>query len=211
MKTEVILKRELLGGEISQKSKSEYFSATDLFRVGNKWRSLNGLKNKTLDEYNHLKSTKEFEAELKLKYETRIMKRGRGQHLWVHPILFIDMALWLSPSLKIEVYEWLFDNLIKYRNNSGDSYKKMCGILFVRANKTDYVKNIQKLCKLIQVECGVSDWNTASEKQLQLRDKIHENIALLADVLNNNREAIRIGILKAKENFAKENNEKDFN
>ena len=54
MKTEVILKRELLGGEISQKSKSEYFSATDLIRVGNKWRSLNGLKNKTLDEYNHL-------------------------------------------------------------------------------------------------------------------------------------------------------------
>ncbi|EPE0650336.1 KilA-N domain-containing protein [Campylobacter jejuni] len=203
MKTEVILKRELLGGEISQKSKSEYFSATDLFRVGNKWRSLNGLKNKTLEEYNHLKSTKEFEAELKLKYETRIMKRGRGQHLWVHPILFIDMALWLSPNLKIEVYEWLFDNLIKYRNNSGDSYKKMCGALFVRANKSDYIKNIQKLCKLIQVECGVSDWNTASENQLKLRDKIHENIALLADVLNNNKEAIRIGILKAKEDFAK--------
>lgn len=204
MKTEVILKRELLGGEISQKSKSEYFSATDLFRVGNKWRSLNGLKNKTLDEYNHLKSTKEFEAELKLKYETRIMKRGRGQHLWVHPILFIDMALWLSPSLKIEVYEWLFDNLIKYRNNSGDSYKKMCGILFVRTNKSEYVKNIQKLCKLIQVECGVNDWNTASENQLKLRDKIHENIALLADVLNNNKEAIRIGILKAKEDFKKD-------
>ncbi|HFJ2313243.1 TPA: KilA-N domain-containing protein [Campylobacter coli] len=203
MKTEVILKRELLGGEISQKSKSEYFSATDLFRVGNKWRSLNGLKNKTLEEYNHLKSTKEFEAELKLKYETRIMKRGRGQHLWVHPILFIDMALWLSPNLKIEVYEWLFDNLIKYRNNSGDSYKKMCGALFVRANKSDYIKNIQKLCKLIQVECGVIDWNTASENQLKLRDKIHENIALLADVLNNNKEAIRIGILKAKEDFAK--------
>ncbi|MGI7471606.1 KilA-N domain-containing protein [Campylobacter coli] len=203
MKTEVILKRELLGGEISQKSKSEYFSATDLFRVGNKWRSLNGLKNKTLEEYNHLKSTKEFEAELKLKYETRIMKRGRGQHLWVHPILFIDMALWLSPNLKIEVYEWLFDNLIKYRNNSGDSYKKMCGALFVRANKSDYIKNIQKLCKLIQVECGVSDWNTASENQLKLRDKIHENIALLADVLNNNKEAIRIGILKAKEDFTK--------
>ncbi|EFS7927557.1 KilA-N domain-containing protein [Campylobacter jejuni] len=204
MKTEVILKRELLGGEISQKSKSEYFSATDLFRVGNKWRSLNGLKNKTLEEYNHLKSTKEFEAELKLKYETRIMKRGRGQHLWVHPILFIDMALWLSPNLKIEVYEWLFDNLIKYRNNSGDSYKKMCGALFVRANKSDYIKNIQKLCKLIQVECGVIDWNTASENQLKLRDKIHENISLLADVLNNNREAIRIGILKAKEDFKKD-------
>ena len=100
--------------------------------------------------------------------------------------------------LKIEVYEWLFDNLLMYRNDSGDSFKKMCGALLIRANKTDFVSNIQKLCKLIQVECGVSDWNNATQEQLRLRDRIHENIALLADVLNNNKEAIRLGIYKAK-------------
>lgn len=31
----------------------------------------------------------------------------------------------------------------------------------------------------------------------QLRDKIHNNIALLAEVMNNNDEAIRLGILNA--------------
>ena len=200
MNTEVILKRELLGGEISQKSKSEFFSATDLFKIGNKWRVANGLIHKTLQEYNHLKSTKEFESELKARFKiVRKLKRGRGEHLWVHPLLFLDMALWLNPTLKVEVYEWLFDNLIKYRNDSGDSYKKMCGALFVRANKSEYIQNIKKLCKLIQLECGVTDWNKANEAQLKLRDKMHENIALLADVLNNNKEAIRLGILKAKE------------
>lgn len=200
MNTEVILKRELLGGEISQKSKSEFFSATDLFKIGNKWRVANGLIHKTLQEYNHLKSSKEFESELKAKFKiVRKLKRGRGEHLWVHPLLFLDMALWLNPTLKVEVYEWLFDNLIKYRNDSGDSYKKMCGALFVRANKSEYIQNIKKLCKLIQLECGVTDWNKANEVQLKLRDKMHENIALLADVLNNNKEAIRLGILKAKE------------
>lgn len=200
MNTEVILKRELLGGEISQKSKSEFFSATDLFKIGNKWRVANGLIHKTLQEYNHLKSSKEFESELKAKFKiVRKLKRGRGEHLWVHPLLFLDMALWLNPTLKVEVYEWLFDNLIKYRNDSGDSYKKMCGALFVRANKSEYIQNIKKLCKLIQLECGVIDWNKANEVQLKLRDKMHENIALLADVLNNNKEAIRLGILKAKE------------
>lgn len=200
MNTEVILKRELLGGEISQKSKSEFFSATDLFKIGNKWRVANGLIHKTLQEYNHLKSTKEFESELKARFKiVRKLKRGRGEHLWVHPLLFLDMALWLNPTLKVEVYEWLFDNLIKYRNDSGDSYKKMCGALFVRANKSEYIQNIKKLCKLIQLECGVTDWNKASETQLKLRDKMHENIALLADILNNNKEAIRLGILKAKE------------
>lgn len=42
------------------------------------------------------------------------------------------------------------------------------------------------------MECGVSDWNNATQEQLKLRDRIHENIALLADVLNNNKEAIRL-------------------
>lgn len=199
MTTEVILKRELLGSTVSQKSKTGYFSATDLFRIGNKWRASQGLNLKIIDEYNHLTSTKEFEKSLQMKHgKTRVFKRGRGQHLWVHPLLFIDMALWLNPKLKLEVYEWLFDNLLMYRNDSGDSFKKMCGALLIRANKTDYVQNIQKLCKLIQVECGVSDWNTATQEQLKLRDRIHENIALLADVLNDNKQAIRLGIYKAK-------------
>ena len=145
MVTEVVLKRELLGDFVSQKSKSGFFSATDLFKIGNNWRVANGLKSKNLDEYNHLTSTKEFEKSLQDKHgKTRIFQRGRGQHLWVHPLLFIDMALWLNPKLKLEVYEWLFDNLLMYRNDSGDSFKRMCGALFIRANKTDYVQNIQK-------------------------------------------------------------------
>lgn len=201
MTTEVIMQRELLGDFVSQKSKSGFFSATDLFRVGNKWRLANGFDSKTMQDYLQTKNAKEFIAELKNRNngETPLISgRGRGHHSWVHPLLFIDMALWINPKLKIEVYEWLFDSLLQYRNNSGDSFKKMCGALLIRANQTDFIKNIQKLCKLIQVECGVSDWNNATQEQLRLRDRIHENIALLADVLNNNKEAIRLGIYKAK-------------
>ena len=60
---------------------------------------------------------------------------GRGQHLWVHPLLFIDMALWLNPKLKLEVYEWLFDKLLMYRNDSGDSFKRMCGAFLLEQIK----------------------------------------------------------------------------
>lgn len=206
MKTEVILKRELLGGEIQQKSKSEYFSITDLFKIGNKWRLSNGMDCKTMQDYLQVKSHKEFIAELDTKFKKKVLisGKGRGKHTWGHPLVFIDMALWINPKLKIEVYEWLFDNLLKYRNDSGDSFKRMCGALFVRANKTDFVKNIQKLCKLIQVECGVTDWQCANQEQLALRDRIQENIALLADVLSDNRESIRLGILKAKETLKKD-------
>jgi len=43
----------------------------------------------------------------------------------------------------------------------------------------------------------VKDWNTASKEQLKLRDKIHNNISLLSDVLRDNNQAIKIGIKEA--------------
>ena len=199
MVTEVIMQRELLGDFVRQKSKSGFFNANDLMRVGNKWRANNGLKIANIQNYFKQHGTKEFMSSVESKYGIiKTSNKGRNGEIWIHPLIFIDLALWLNPKLKIEVYEWLFDSLLQYRNDSGDSFKKMCGALLMRANKTDFVSNIQKLCKLIQVECGVSDWNNATQEQLRLRDRIHENIALLADVLNNNKEAIRLGIYKAK-------------
>lgn len=41
MVTEVIMQRELLGDFVRQKSKSGFFNANDLMRVGNKWRANN--------------------------------------------------------------------------------------------------------------------------------------------------------------------------
>lgn len=199
MKTEVTMKRELFGVEISQKSKSEFFSATDLVKAGNKWRVLNDKSPFVMAEYFRTKSTIEFMEELESKFgEVKKTARGRGKHTWVHPFLFIDMALAISPKLKIETYQWLFDNLIKYRNHSGDSYKKMAGAIFCNIKaKGSFQKYISKIGKLIKVECGVSDWQEATEDQLKLRDRIHENISLLCDVLNDVDRAVEYGIKKA--------------
>lgn len=200
MKTEVVMQRELFGKQISQQSKTEFFSATDLATAGNYWRAANGLPLFKLQDWFKQKNVKEFMAEIEIKYgKAKVATRGRNAHTWVHPLLFIDMALFISPKLKIEVYTWLFDNLIKFRNESGDSYKKMCGALWVRStNKRNFTDDIKKIANIIKNECNVKDWQKATEKQLKLRDKMHENIALLADILNNNHEAIRLGIQKAK-------------
>lgn len=197
MKTEVIMKRELFGREISQKSQSEYFSATDLVRSGNTWRMLNGLQPFDMNVWFNLKSTKEFIASLEGRYGVvKISGRGRGKHTWVHPFLFIDMALAISPELKIEVYSWLYDHLLKYRNESGDSYKKMSGALMLAAtNKHDVQKTIISTAEQIRVSIGVKDWQSATEAELKTRDRIHENIALLLDVLPI-ADAVRIGIKK---------------
>jgi hypothetical protein len=188
------MKRELFGSEVSQRSKSEFFSATDLVRAGNRWRRNHDKPAFNFTAWLKTKQTQEFMDELDLKYGKSLIKgRGKGHHTWVHPLLFIDLALAISPQLKIEVYEWLFDYLIQHRNESGDSYKSMCGVLYVRhQNQRTFQVMIKKLALRIQRYCGVSDWQQASEAQLKRRNKIHEEIALLADVMNNNDEAIRI-------------------
>lgn len=186
---------------VSQHSKNGMFSATDLVKIGNKWRIANELEPFSMKSWLSNKSTKEFVSELEKKYgKVRIAARGKGSHTWMHPLMFIDMALAISPKLKLETYEWLFDQLIKYRNDSGDSYKQMCGVLFARAtNKTHFYQYVQEVARKIKLACGVTDWNEANEDQLKYRDKLHHDIALLADVLNNNDEAVRIALLKSKE------------
>jgi hypothetical protein len=184
MKTEVEMKRELFGVEITQKSKSEFFSATDLVRAGNKWRGKKGLDKFNVSLYFRKESTIEFVSELEKKYGNILIKgRGRAAQTWVHPLLFIDMALAISPKLKIEVYEWLFDNLIRFRNDSGDSYKEMCGALYTRcSNVKEFPKIIKEVAEKIQEACGVDDWQRATEKQLHKRDKIHDSIKTLCRV-----------------------------
>jgi hypothetical protein len=47
--------------------------------------------------------------------------------------------------------------------------------------------------------CNVSDWQEANEKQLKLRDKIHEYIALLSDIIRNRENLLEVAFKRAKE------------
>lgn len=200
MKTQVLVKRELFGSEIKQQSDTGFFSATDLVKVGNKWRSSRGLSVFNFSAFLNNSKTKEFIEELNNKYDIVISKgKSKKSTTWVHPLLFIDIALAINPKLKVEVYEWLFDNLIKFRNDSGDSYKEMSAAIWQRfQNKREYPVYIQKVANHIKKSCNVEDWNTATENQLRLRDKIHYSIKTLTNVLTNTNEAVRLGI---KENI----------
>ena len=201
MKTEVIMKRTLFGSEISQKSKSEFFSATDLLRAGNKYRVMNGIDVVTLKNYWNNTANVEFMNELELQYgKIRTDGRGKGTHTWVHPLLFIDIALWLNPKLKVEVYRWLQDHLLQFRNDSGSSYNRMTGALYkVAKNKSKFPQSIQMVARYIRLECGVKNWETATESQLKLRDRMHDYISFACDMVKDANTAVEVGIKKAKE------------
>lgn len=200
MKTEVIMKRPLMGENVRQSSKTSFISANDIVRAGNKWRIMNNLPIFTLQSWLNTNSTKEFVGELKKQFGDVVQsRRGKNGGTWMHPYIAIDLALAISPKLKIEVYNWLYDELLKYRNYSGNSYQRMAGSLFERSlSKSTFPRFISKIAILIKKECNVKDWETATEAQLRLRDRIHDNIALLSQVMNNQEEAVRIGILEAK-------------
>lgn len=199
MKTEVVMIRELFGNEISQKSQSEMLSCTDLIRGGNKWRAINGIGLFNVDSYWASASTKEFISELESQFGcVKVAGRGRGKHTWVHPLLFIDIALSISPKIKVEAYKWMFDHLLMYRNESGDSYKRMTGALYEECtNKSLFQKVIVKVAKTIQNSCGVCDWNKATEDQLKMRDCIQNNVATLVDVVKDVDKAVELSIIKA--------------
>lgn len=202
MKTEVEMKRVLFDSEIRQKSKSEFFCATDLVAAGNKWRVENGMPIFRFNQWRNSSQTKDFINELESQFGKVIISgSGRGNPTWLHPFLFIDLALAINPKLKVEVYKWLYDCLLKYRNDSGDSYKKMCGSLYENTTKkTKFSEAMKMLGSMIKREVGVSDWQIATQNQLEYRDKIHEYISLMCGVFhNNNNEAVRVGMLKAKE------------
>jgi len=203
MKTEVIMYRELFGGEVKQKSHSEYFSATDLVNLGNRWRIENKKAIFNLSTWLKKESTQEFISALETEYGEVVTKgKGRLSQTWVHPFIFIDIALAINPTLKISVYKWLYDHLLKYRNTSGDSYKKMVGALYNKSSdKQRFQKVIQDVAIKIKKAMGVEDWNKATESQLNKRDKIHEAVAMLSNVMTDTDKILEIAfteILAAK-------------
>lgn len=197
MTSSVVMKRELFGSQISQNSKSEFFSATDLVRAGNSFRKKEGLNEFNLSQFLKQDSVKEFINELEKRESISPLSIGRGRsaNTWVHPLLFIDIALAISPKLKIEVYEWLFDHLIKNRNGSGDSYKEMSAALYViYGNKSDFPRFISKVADFIRESVGVTHWETATQEQLKQRDDIHKAVKTLTLVLTDPNQCVRVGV-----------------
>lgn len=125
------------------------FNANNLLKIGNKYRKTKGLNHKTLREYNSLPSTKEFKKMLYRKYLKARLENRWEKYLWVHPLLFIDMALFLNPNyetwiipdyrsgetirlnpeLKAEAYGRIFNNLVGNEQDDAVAFKKLSDLV----------------------------------------------------------------------------------
>lgn len=138
MKTNQVLNRTMGDFEVEQRTSDGMFNATELLKQWNQWVKLNTQnsgylkKQKDLDDFFSNKSTLEYidviikRENLKERNSVFIKSRGRNGGTWMHPFLFMDFAMWLNTDFKYEVVKFVYDQLIAYRNEAGDTYKNMC-------------------------------------------------------------------------------------
>lgn len=63
-----------------------------------------------------------------MKGRAKTLSNGKrvAADIWMHPLLFIDFAMWINPSFKVKVLRFVYDQLLMFRNEAGETYKKMC-------------------------------------------------------------------------------------
>lgn len=124
---------------IFQRTKDGMFNATALIKQWNGQPILHTQKNgyvkkKDLDDYLSNKNTQMFIKTIqerenlnttKLVYLKSRASRGENAGTWMHPMLFIDFAMWINPSFKYDVLKFVSDQMIRYRNDAGDAYRKL--------------------------------------------------------------------------------------
>ena len=116
------------------------------------------VKKKDIDDFFLNKSTQEYIQVIMqkegLNSETSVYLKSRASRgvnagTWMHPMLFIDFAMWLNPSFKYDVLKFVYDEMIKYRNLAGDSYKELCSAVSKLVPKDFVVTAIRKVAEAL--------------------------------------------------------------
>lgn len=135
---------------VKQRTKDGFFNATELLK---QWNRVSGMK-KEVTKFLDLGSTSELvkiimeREDLHTQDSTYVKSRAsRGDNAgtWMHPVLFIDFAMWINPSFKYDVIKFVYDDMIRYRNLAGDSYKELASAISKIVSKTFIPKDMQKV------------------------------------------------------------------
>lgn len=198
MKTEILMKRDLDGLVVSQKSKNGYLNATELLSQFNHEKG----KKKVLSEFFSNKNTEEFLTELArelsdidnvgntlyLEKDLYTTKRGKNGGTYMHPYLFVKFAMWLSPAFEVKVIKWVYDNLLDFRNQAGTFYKEICDAIQERyveyynskPNPILFIKEVNYLNQLVYGSSSGNHRNHSSQEQLDKLNKLQSaNIKLI--------------------------------
>lgn len=172
MKTNQVMIRKMGDFDVSQRTKDGMFNATALLK---QWNAQDGVAQRKLDNYFASTKTTEFintiieREKLNTPKLVYLKTRGSNGGTWMHPLLFIDFAMWINPSFKYDVLKFVYDQMIKYRNDSGDAYKLLSSAVGSIVPKNDMRKYMQTIAKginyiivgrhehMVRNECGTEE------------------------------------------------------
>lgn len=152
MKTNQTLTRAMGKFEVLQRTSDGFFNATALLK---QWNAQSRSERK-MDNYFNLNGTEEFVDTImereNLNTPKLVYLKSRGKHnggTWMHPLLFIDFAMWINPAFKYDVLKFVYDQLIQYRNEAGDTYKEMAVQIARISKKSDIPVNISSIASAL--------------------------------------------------------------
>ena len=191
MKTNQTLTRPMGEFSVYQRTSDGMFNATTLLK---QWNESSGQK-KVIAHYFENSSTEEFVQTIQEKeksthrnsvYVKSRASRGANAGTWMHPLLFIDFAMWINPAFKYDVLKFVYDELIKYRNEAGNTYRRMCERIAQVSKKGEIPKNISSTAKAINIVVYGTHEKQMRNKQaeeLSMRElvKLQEMIIELVD------------------------------
>lgn len=225
MKTAQIMNRKVLGVPFTQNHKSEMVNLTQFIReLGQAKKSIESTTSNSgcqpeLEAFDIVKDFSDSQTYFRnikvvalMKViaededvevsELAVSKCGKYGGTWVHPLLFVDYLMWISPKFHYAGLKLIYDNVLKYRDAGGDSFKRVNAALLDNSyvitgrEYADLARAVAQKCEVpTMIEVSSSgkqkikyDWNAANEEVLDARTKINNqlegiiNLRFLEDV-----------------------------
>lgn len=168
MVTNQIMTRKMGSFDVFQRTKDGFFDATALIK---QWNAIESNTKKDIKDYLYINPTMELikticEREGLLEkvaksgnfvnqvvsssFKKRDGKSGRPEKVsFMHPVLFIDFAMWLNPTFKYDAIKFVYDQMIFFRNESGDAYKELASSVSKIVSDEFMPKAISKVAEAI--------------------------------------------------------------
>ena len=185
MKTNQLMDVAFSKGNVQVLHKTAMGDLTQLFSVGNNYRTSEGKASMPLAKFKDTKAFKEFvsvvEGNIGSKAIT-VKGKGRAASTWANLHVMIYAAEYLSSQFHFEVIDaFINGKLLEYRDESGDQFKALNKVIDDylpnregKNNKGIYIQ-VAKAIKA-KIDPELTSWNFATAENLQERLKYENSL-----------------------------------
>lgn len=111
------------------------------------------------------------------KVKGRATRNGRTKdQVWMHPYLFIKLAMWINPKFELQVIKFVYDELIKNRHLAGDNYNVLTSAI-ATLPYADYREVAKAIQWIVFNTTGKNLRQSATQEQLKEISEIEHSLA----------------------------------